>query len=243
MTILESTDVVGGISQTVQRDGWRFDIGGHRFFTKVRAVNELWDEILAPETMLNRPRQSRILYRGQALRLPAGPDERAAQPGPDRGGPLRRVRTLGSRAPAQEPGQPRRFLRVALRLAAVPPLLQDLHREGVGRAGHRDLRRLGRAAREGPLDDHRGVGGAEAEARSGARDASQRYTSLIEEFKYPEVRSGDDVGDRGREGDRGRRDASTSTAGSRASSAAPRARTRWSRSTRRARSTPTRART
>ncbi|SVA95040.1 uncharacterized protein METZ01_LOCUS147894, partial [marine metagenome] len=35
-TVLEADDVVGGISRTVVRDGWRFDIGGHRFFTKVR---------------------------------------------------------------------------------------------------------------------------------------------------------------------------------------------------------------
>ena len=33
VTILESDTVVGGISQTGQREGWRFDIGGHRFFT------------------------------------------------------------------------------------------------------------------------------------------------------------------------------------------------------------------
>ena len=33
-TVVESDSVVGGISRTVERDGWRFDIGGHRFFTK-----------------------------------------------------------------------------------------------------------------------------------------------------------------------------------------------------------------
>ena len=45
-TILESDKVVGGISRTVNIDGWRFDIGGHRFFTKVNEVNDLWNEIL-----------------------------------------------------------------------------------------------------------------------------------------------------------------------------------------------------
>ncbi len=44
--VLEADSVVGGISRTVERDGWRFDLGGHRFFTKVRAVEELWHEIL-----------------------------------------------------------------------------------------------------------------------------------------------------------------------------------------------------
>src|SRR6186713_3473828 len=44
-TVLEADTVVGGISRTAVRDGWRFDIGGHRFFTKVKPVNDLWFEI------------------------------------------------------------------------------------------------------------------------------------------------------------------------------------------------------
>ncbi|MGI8793703.1 MAG: FAD-dependent oxidoreductase, partial [Acidimicrobiales bacterium] len=36
-TVIEADSVVGGISRTAERDGWRFDIGGHRFFTKVAA--------------------------------------------------------------------------------------------------------------------------------------------------------------------------------------------------------------
>ena len=39
-TVLEADDTVGGISRTVERDGWRFDVGGHRFFTKVKAVED-----------------------------------------------------------------------------------------------------------------------------------------------------------------------------------------------------------
>jgi protoporphyrinogen oxidase len=60
--VLEGDSVVGGISRTVERDGWRFDIGGHRFFTKVREVEELWHEILPDEDFLLRPRMSRIYY-------------------------------------------------------------------------------------------------------------------------------------------------------------------------------------
>jgi protoporphyrinogen oxidase len=62
-TILEADDVVGGISKTAVRDGWRFDIGGHRFFTKVKAVDDLWFEILGKDEFLRRPRVSRIYYR------------------------------------------------------------------------------------------------------------------------------------------------------------------------------------
>ncbi|MGH9056152.1 MAG: NAD(P)/FAD-dependent oxidoreductase [Acidimicrobiales bacterium] len=69
-TVVESDDVVGGISRTVERDGWRFDIGGHRFFTKVRPVSELWHEILPDEEFMLRPRKSRIYYRGKFYDYP-----------------------------------------------------------------------------------------------------------------------------------------------------------------------------
>ncbi|MGA3562318.1 NAD(P)/FAD-dependent oxidoreductase [Melissospora conviva] len=62
--VFEADDVIGGISRTVERDGWRFDIGGHRFFTKVPRVEEFWHEILPDEDFLLRPRMSRIYYRG-----------------------------------------------------------------------------------------------------------------------------------------------------------------------------------
>src|ERR1041385_3686580 len=45
-TVLEADGIVGGISRTVERDGWRFDIGGHRFFTKVAPVRAFWHEVL-----------------------------------------------------------------------------------------------------------------------------------------------------------------------------------------------------
>jgi protoporphyrinogen oxidase len=71
--VLEADDVVGGISRTVVRDGWRFDIGGHRFFTKVPEVEAFWHEILAPDEFLLRPRSSRIYYRGQFYDYPLKP--------------------------------------------------------------------------------------------------------------------------------------------------------------------------
>jgi protoporphyrinogen oxidase len=73
VTILESDTVVGGISRTVEREGWRFDIGGHRFFTKVQVVDDLWWEILGAENFLRRPRQSRIFYQGKFYDYPLVP--------------------------------------------------------------------------------------------------------------------------------------------------------------------------
>jgi protoporphyrinogen oxidase len=69
-TVLEGDEVVGGLSQTVERDGWRFDIGGHRFFTKVKAVEDFWHEILPDEDFMMRPRKSRIFYRGKFYDYP-----------------------------------------------------------------------------------------------------------------------------------------------------------------------------
>ncbi|MFZ4584107.1 MAG: NAD(P)/FAD-dependent oxidoreductase [Acidimicrobiia bacterium] len=72
-TILEADTVVGGISRTVERNGWRFDIGGHRFFTKVKVVDDLWFEILGADEFLRRPRMSRIYYRGKLYDYPIKP--------------------------------------------------------------------------------------------------------------------------------------------------------------------------
>ena len=69
-TVLESDNIVGGISRTVERDGWRFDIGGHRFFTKVAEVEALWHEILPDGDFLLRPRKSRIFYKGKYFDYP-----------------------------------------------------------------------------------------------------------------------------------------------------------------------------
>jgi protoporphyrinogen oxidase len=67
--VLESTDQVGGIARTEVRDGYRFDLGGHRFFTKVKEVDDLWHEIMKEE-FLKRPRQSRIYWRRKFLEYP-----------------------------------------------------------------------------------------------------------------------------------------------------------------------------
>ena len=70
VTVLEADPLyAGGISRTVEYKGFRFDIGGHRFFSKSKEIEDLWTELL-PEDMLERPRLSRILYRGQLYSYP-----------------------------------------------------------------------------------------------------------------------------------------------------------------------------
>jgi protoporphyrinogen oxidase len=69
VTVLEADSVVGGISRTVEYRGYRFDIGGHRFFTKHAPVEKLWHEVLGPE-FISVPRLSRIFYDGKYFDYP-----------------------------------------------------------------------------------------------------------------------------------------------------------------------------
>lgn len=75
VVVLEADlEYVGGISRTVNYKGFRFDIGGHRFFSKSREVEDLWTEIAGPD-LLDRPRSSRIYYRGKFYTYPLKPFE------------------------------------------------------------------------------------------------------------------------------------------------------------------------
>ncbi len=71
-TVFEQDSQVGGLSKTVCHDGYRCDIGGHRFFTKNEAVNKLWHDIL-PEDFLRRPRLSYIFFRDNFFNYPLKP--------------------------------------------------------------------------------------------------------------------------------------------------------------------------
>jgi protoporphyrinogen oxidase len=82
VTVLEGDDTVGGISRTARYKNFRFDIGGHRFFTKIAPVQELWRELLGDE-LITVPRLSRIYYNGKFFDYPlkAGNALRSLGPG------------------------------------------------------------------------------------------------------------------------------------------------------------------
>lgn len=71
-TVLEKEDKVGGLARTEQYKGFYFDMGGHRFFTKVKEVKQMWHEILGAE-FLRRPRLSRIYYKKKFFYYPLKP--------------------------------------------------------------------------------------------------------------------------------------------------------------------------
>ena len=69
VVVFEADHQVGGLARTVVRDGYRFDLGGHRFFTKSAEVQALWEQVLGDE-LLVRDRLSRIFWRGRFIDYP-----------------------------------------------------------------------------------------------------------------------------------------------------------------------------
>lgn len=95
--------LVGGISRTDVYKGYRFDIGGHRFFSKSPEVNAFWDEVLGDQ-FLRRPRLSRIYYDRKFFHYPLRPVDALLKLGP-----LRSVRILASYLKARlKPIEPER---------------------------------------------------------------------------------------------------------------------------------------
>ena len=71
--VLEKDAILGGISRTVEYKGYHFDIGGHRFFTKVSVVDKMWREVLPEGDFLHRQRLSRIYYNRKFFFYPLKP--------------------------------------------------------------------------------------------------------------------------------------------------------------------------
>ncbi len=69
LVVEQDPEYVGGISRTAHYKNYLFDIGGHRFFSKSKEVVDLWNEIL-PDDFIERPRLSRIYYRGKFFSYP-----------------------------------------------------------------------------------------------------------------------------------------------------------------------------
>jgi protoporphyrinogen oxidase len=184
VVVVESDDVVGGISRTVERDGWRFDLGGHRFFTKVQAVEDLWHEILPDEDFLMRPRMSRIFHEGKYYDYPLRASNALRNLGI-----IEAVRCVGSYA-----------------LARIHPPKDQTNYENwlVARFGWRLYRRFfktytekvwGVPVNQMPADwaaqrvKGLTLGKAIANALLPRRNQKQ-ITSLIEEFQYPKYGPG-----------------------------------------------------
>ena len=67
--VIEKADKVGGIARTESYKEYSFDMGGHRFFTKISKINRMWKEMLG-ENLLKVSRVSRIYYKGRFFNYP-----------------------------------------------------------------------------------------------------------------------------------------------------------------------------
>ena len=176
----EAGEQVGGLARTEVRDGYRFDLGGHRFFTKSGEVARLWEELLGPQ-LLVRPRLSRIYWRGRYIKYPLRLGDVVA-----RVGPVELVRCLASYAAAQL--RPRRDESfddwVSARFGRrIFELFFKTYTEKVWGVGTDELRAEWAAQRISDLSVWRAV-------RAALPGRGKAPKSLIEEFRYPRLGPG-----------------------------------------------------
>ena len=143
--VLEQDRVVGGIARTVEHRGYRFDIGGHRFFSKVPLINEWWKNILGDDFQ-PRSRLSRIYYNGAFFDYPLRPTKCVTRPRPCRNGAHRGELRPGSNFSHAHREKLRGMGLQQVWPAVVRDLLQDLYRKSVGYELQRYRSRLGLAA-------------------------------------------------------------------------------------------------
>ncbi len=179
--VFEADAEVGGLARTVVRDGYRFDLGGHRFFTKSTEVEELWEELLGPE-LLVRPRLSRIFWRGRFIEYPLRPADVFAKVGP-----LELTRSLAS------------YVRAHLRQSAEAETYEDWV---TARFGHRLFELFFKTYTEKvwgvATDELRAEWAAQrisdlsvwSALRAALPGGGETPKSLIEEFRYPRLGPG-----------------------------------------------------
>lgn len=81
VVVVERSDGVGGLARTHERGGFRFDVGGHRFSTRLPLIAALWEELLGDDFLV-RERRSRILFDGRYLDYPLTARTALARLGP-----------------------------------------------------------------------------------------------------------------------------------------------------------------
>jgi protoporphyrinogen oxidase len=182
VVVLEADDQVGGHAKTVVRDGYRFDLGGHRFFTKSDEVQRLWDEVLGDELLL-RPRLSRIYWNGRFLDYPLRGRDVIRQLGP-----VEVARCLGS------------YLAATLRRKGPEETFEQWVTNRFGRRLYEHFFRCytekvwgvptSELRAEWAAQRIKGLSFASAARTAFLGDRKQRVRSLITEFHYPRLGPG-----------------------------------------------------
>ena len=189
-TVLEADTVVGGISRTAERDGWRFDIGGHRFFTKVKPVER---------PLVRDPRRRRVpppaahephLLPGQVLRLPDQAVQRAEEPRARRGDALRVLVPLGAACVRRRTRSTLEGYIVANYGWRLYNHFFKTYNEKVWGVPASEISADWAAQRIKGMSLFDAVWEPIRAKVVGRRDKSKQVTSLIEEFQYPKYGPG-----------------------------------------------------
>jgi protoporphyrinogen oxidase len=188
VVVLESDpEYVGGLARTFRYAGYRMDIGGHRFFSKSKEIEELWTELLGSE-MLERKRSSRILYRGQFYSYPLKPMEALSKLGVPEA-----IRCLASYAAARiRPIRPAKSFEDWVVNQFGRRLYQTFFKtytEKVWGMSCRELSADWAAQRIGRLSLGVAIRNSVLPA-SGQKDRQQVVKSLIGSFRYPRLGPG-----------------------------------------------------
>ena len=192
-TVLEADDVVGGLSRTVVMDGYRFDIGGHRFFTKVRAVDELWREIL-PDDLLTRSRASRIYYRGKFFDYPLRPVDAMAKLGAAEAARCVLSYVAARLRPPRDQSTLEGYVAAKYGWRLYRHFFEGYTHEGLGHAGVGAVRRLGGAAHQGDVAVERALGAGAGTAPGAAPRRHQDGHEPDRALLLSAPRPRDDVG-------------------------------------------------
>ncbi len=176
--VFEAEDQVGGIAMTVERDGYRFDLGGHRFFTKNQEVDDLWHEIMGNE-FLKRPRQSRIYWNKKFLEYPLEGTDVIKKLGPIE---LMRADSPTSRRPSSTRRATSRTSKSGSSTASAGASTASSSRATPRRCG---ACRAIRSAPTGPRSASRISPSSPPPRPRFFGDKGGKHKSLIKEFNYP----------------------------------------------------------
>jgi len=183
-TVYEADGTVGGIAKTVEFNGYRFDLGGHRFFTKLAPVQRLWEDMLGEEFLL-RPRLSRIFYQGKFISYPLRAEDVFQRLGLIESARCALSYLWSRRLFRMKPESFEDWVTMRFGKRLYEAFFRSYTEKGLGDPWERDPRRMGGAADQELLAPARGQGDPRVQPR--ARDQPDRGVPLSTPGPGPDV--------------------------------------------------------
>jgi protoporphyrinogen oxidase len=181
--VIDKNDRVGGLARTIWRDGYGFDLGPHRFFTKNHEVLELWQEYLGDD-LLDVDRLTRIYYRGRFFAYPLKPLDALAKLGPAT--TAKAVASYARERLRRHPDEPKSFEDwIVSQFGRV--LFDVFFKSYTEKVWGIPCDQIGK---EWAGQRIRGLNLAQAVRHAFGRGRSQQVRSLVERYQYPRLGAG-----------------------------------------------------